>query len=102
VSLINSLRSSVGWISRRNVTARELIKSAKARGPHDGLLAAGTFTPTGVVCPAASVGQATDMPLLDAMREGLTYINVHTNDGVGLTSAGPGNFPRGEIRGQLD
>ena len=31
VSLINSLRSGVGWISRRNVTARELIKSAKAR-----------------------------------------------------------------------
>ena len=31
VSLINSLRSGVGWISRRNVTARELIKSAKAQ-----------------------------------------------------------------------
>jgi SAM-dependent methyltransferase len=31
VSVINSLRSSVGWISRRNTTARELIKSAKAQ-----------------------------------------------------------------------
>lgn len=30
MSLINSLRSGVGWISRRNVTARELIKSANA------------------------------------------------------------------------
>ena len=31
MSVINSLRSGVGWISRRNTTARELIKSAKAR-----------------------------------------------------------------------
>jgi SAM-dependent methyltransferase len=31
VSVINSLRSGVGWISRRNTTARELIKSAKVR-----------------------------------------------------------------------
>jgi SAM-dependent methyltransferase len=31
VSVINSLRSGVGWISRRNTTARELIKSAKAQ-----------------------------------------------------------------------
>ena len=31
VSVINSLRSGVGWISRRNTTARELIKFAKAQ-----------------------------------------------------------------------
>ena len=31
MSVINSLRSGVGWISRRNATARELIKSAKAQ-----------------------------------------------------------------------
>lgn len=31
MSVINSLRSGVGWISRRNTTARELIKSAKAQ-----------------------------------------------------------------------
>ncbi len=30
MSLINSLRSGVGWISQRSVTARELIKSAKS------------------------------------------------------------------------
>ncbi len=69
-------------------------------GPHDGVLAAGTFSPTGVVCPASAVGQ--DMPLLDAMRAGLTYVNVHTNDGVAPVNTGPGDFPGGEIRGQLD
>ena len=31
MSVINSLRSGVGWISQRNATARELIKSAKAQ-----------------------------------------------------------------------
>jgi hypothetical protein len=69
-------------------------------GPHDGVLASGTFSPTGVVCPASAVGQ--DMPLLDAIRAGLTYVNVHTNDGVAPTNTGPGDFPGGEIRGQLD
>ena len=69
-------------------------------GPQNGVLASGTFNPTGIICPAANVG--TDMPLLAAMRAGLTYVNVHTNDGVQPSNTGPGDFPGGEIRGQLD
>lgn len=69
-------------------------------GPHDGVLASGTFNPTGVTCPASAVGQT--MSLLDAIRAGLTYVNVHTNDGVAPLNTGPGDFPGGEIRGQLD
>jgi hypothetical protein len=69
-------------------------------GPHDGVLASGTFSPVGVVCPAIAVGE--DTPLLDAMRAGLTYVNVHTSDGVEPPNTGPGDFPGGEIRGQLD
>ena len=69
-------------------------------GPQNGVLATGTFDPRGPICPAANVGQ--DMPLLAAMRAGLTYVNVHTNDGVGLPNSGPGDFPGGEVRGQLD
>ena len=69
-------------------------------GPHNGVLASGTFSPVGVVCPAIAVG--VDTPLLDAMRAGLTYVNVHTSDGVDPLNAGPGDFPGGEIRGQLD
>src|SRR5205823_5900258 len=68
-------------------------------GRHDGVLASGTFSPTGSVCPASAVGQ--DMPLLDAMRAGLTYVNAHTNDGVAPANTGPGDFPGGEMRGQL-
>ncbi|HJP58714.1 MAG TPA: CHRD domain-containing protein [Gemmatimonadaceae bacterium] len=69
-------------------------------GPHNGVLASGSFSPNGVICPASAVG--TNMPLLDAMRAGLTYVNVHTNDGVDGMNTGPGDFPGGEIRGQLD
>ena len=74
--------------------------AAPGAGRHDGVLASGTFSPAGVICPASAVG--TEMPLLDAMRAGLTYVNVHTNDGVAPTNTGPGDFPGGEIRGQLD
>jgi hypothetical protein len=72
---------------------------APGGGRHDGVLATGTFSPAGVICPASAVG--VDMPLLDAMRAGLTYVNVHTNDGVGAANTGPGDFPGGEIRGQI-
>ena len=75
-------------------------QAANGAGRHDGVLAVGTFSPTGVTCPASAVG--TDMPLLDAIRAGLTYVNVHTNDGVAPINTGPGDFPGGEIRGQLD
>jgi hypothetical protein len=64
-------------------------------GPHNGVLASGSFSPTGVVCPDGT-------PLLNAMRAGLTYVNVHTNDGTDGVNTGPGDFPGGEIRGQLD
>ncbi|MFL5584726.1 MAG: CHRD domain-containing protein [Gemmatimonadaceae bacterium] len=70
----------------------------------NGVLASGTFTLGTVTCPATSVGRpqgAQDMPLLEAIRAGLTYVNVHTNDGVAPTNTGPGDFPGGEIRGQL-
>ena len=69
-------------------------------GPQNGVLASGTFSPVGVTCPASAVGE--DLPLLDAIRAGLTYVNVHTNDGVDPVNTGPGDFPGGEIRGQLD
>jgi hypothetical protein len=63
-------------------------------GPQNGVLASGTFSPTGVVCPNGT-------SLLAAMRSGLTYVNVHTNDGIDPPNTGPGDFPGGEIRGQL-
>jgi hypothetical protein len=61
----------------------------------NGVLASGTFDPTGVTCPDGK-------SLLESIRTGGTYVNVHTNDGAGAANTGPGDFPGGEIRGQLD
>jgi hypothetical protein len=68
-------------------------------GPHSGLLAQGTFT-------ASSLrGALANQPLsalVAAIAAGNTYVNVHTSDGVDPANTGPGDFPGGEIRGQLD
>jgi hypothetical protein len=69
--------------------------AASGAGPQNGVLASGTFNPTGVTCPDGTT-------LINAIRAGLTYVNVHTNDGVAPANTGPGDFPGGEIRGQLD
>jgi hypothetical protein len=39
--------------------------------------------------------------LLDLMRNGGSYVNVHTSDGAAPIDTGPGDFPGGEIRGQI-
>jgi len=69
-------------------------------GRHDGVLATGTFSLVGVNCPESAFGAG--VTLLDAIRDGRTYVNVHTNDGVAPTNTGPGDFPGGEVRGQLE
>ena len=35
------------------------------------------------------------------MNNGGAYVNVHTNDFQGAANTGPGDFPGGEIRGNL-
>jgi hypothetical protein len=40
--------------------------------------------------------------VVEAMRSGNTYVNVHTDDGVDPSDTGPGDFPAGEIRGQIE
>ena len=67
-------------------------------GPVDGVIASGIKT-----APDAGngCGWATLADVIAAMRTGNTYVNVHTNDGVAPTNTGPGDFPGGEIRGQV-
>lgn len=67
-------------------------------GRFDGVLASGTFTAANLVGPLANHPLS---ELISAMRNGGAYVNVHTNDGVAPTNTGPGDFPGGEIRGQL-
>jgi hypothetical protein len=69
-----------------------------AGGPVEGLLASGQIESQNLVGPLA--GQSLSV-LIEAMRTGGAYVNVHTNDGVEPTNTGPGDFPGGEIRGQI-
>ena len=67
-------------------------------GRSDGVIATGTITAANLVGPLA--GQPLSA-LIAAMRAGNTYVNVHTDDGVAPTNTGPGDFPGGEVRGQI-
>ncbi len=67
-------------------------------GRVDGVLATGTITAANLTGPLT--GQALSV-LIEAMRTGGTYANVHTNDGVPPVNTGPGDFPGGEVRGQI-
>jgi hypothetical protein len=67
-------------------------------GRTQGILAEGKITAADLVGPLA--GQPLSA-LLDAIEAGQVYVNVHTNDFVDPPNTGPGDFPGGEIRGQL-
>lgn len=77
-------------------------------GRHDGVLAEGTVE-SGVALNVRTVAASATCPggvanFADALRQirsGNAYVNVHTNDGIAPTNTGPGDFPGGEIRGQL-
>jgi hypothetical protein len=67
-------------------------------GRTDGPLAEGVITAGSLVGPLAGHPLS---DLITAMEAGDTYVNVHTNDGVAPPNTGPGDFPGGEIRGQI-
>jgi hypothetical protein len=75
-----------------------LFMGSPAGGTVNGTLAEGTITApdAGNAC-----GWADLAAVLAAIRSGATYVNVHTNDGVDPPNTGPGDFPGGEIRGQI-
>jgi hypothetical protein len=67
-------------------------------GAFQGTLAEGTITAPD---PGNACGWTDLAAVLAAIRTGATYVNVHTNDGVDPPNTGPGDFPGGEIRGQV-
>jgi hypothetical protein len=67
-------------------------------GRTDGVLAEGTITAANLVGPLA--GQPLSA-LVELMNSGRAYANVHTSDGDATPNEGPGDFPGGEIRGNL-
>jgi hypothetical protein len=75
-----------------------LFMGSPAGGRVNGTLAEGIITApdTGNGC-----GWTDLAAVLAAMSSGDTYVNVHTNDAVAPPNTGPGDFPGGEIRGQV-
>jgi hypothetical protein len=71
---------------------------ASGGGRVDGVLAEGTITDADLINDLAGM---TIADLVAAIKAGNTYVNVHTNDGVGAINTGPGDFPGGEVRGQI-
>jgi len=89
-----------------SVTATAALPGGAGR--HDGVLVEGTVVSgaplnvrptTSPLCPG---GISSFADVLERIKQGHTYVNVHTNDGVAPTNTGPGDFPGGEIRGPLD
>ena len=72
--------------------------AAPGEGRIQGGIAEGTITGANLTGPLAGEPLST---LVEAMEAGNTYVNVHTNDGVAPIDTGPGDFPGGEIRGQI-
>jgi hypothetical protein len=76
-----------------------LFAGTPGGGPISGTLAQGTITAPDV---GNGCGWADLAAVVAAINSGNTYVNVHTNDGVAPTNTGPGDFPGGEIRGQIE
>ena len=86
----------VVWLYPNN-TGPALVPPANL-GPQNGVLATGSFT------SAVFTGSLRGLPmsaLINAITAGNAYVNVHTTDGIAPADTGPGDFPGGEIRGQL-
>lgn len=75
-----------------------LFMGAPGSGRFDGVLAERTVTAPdpGNACGWTNLGS-----VVAALRSGNAYVNVHTNDGVAPPNTGPGDFPGGEMRGQV-
>jgi CHRD domain len=68
-------------------------------GPLDpGTIAEGTITAADLTGPLS--GQPLDA-LVSALNGNNAYVNLHTNDGVAPPNTGPGDFPGGEVRGDI-
>ena len=67
-------------------------------GRVNGVISQGTITAANLIGPLAGRPLA---DLIAAMDTGNTYVNAHTNDGMDPTNTGAGDFPGGEVRGQI-
>ena len=72
---------------------------APGGGKHNGLLAKGVITASDLMGPLEGM---TIVALVEEIKAGNAYINVHTSDGEGEDNTGPGDMASGEIRDQIE
>jgi hypothetical protein len=72
--------------------------AAPKAGKFSGVLAEGKFGAADLLGPMKG---ATLQELLEEIRAGNAYVNVHTSDGTDPPNSGPGDYRVGEIRGQI-
>jgi hypothetical protein len=77
----------------------ELFSAPPGGGPVSGTIAQGEITAADLTGPLAGM---TIRDLIVEIESGRIYLNVHTNDGVDPPDTGPGDFPAGEVRGQVE
>src|SRR5688572_23180257 len=99
ITNITAAHIHIGAVGVNGPVVAFLYGNAPAGGGRfDGVLAEGTITAANLTGPLA--GQPLSA-LIAALDSGNAYVNVHTNDGVAPTNTGPGDFPGGEVRGQI-
>lgn len=102
VANINNVTAAHIHLGARTMNGSAVVTlygpAAPGGGRKSGVLASGTIT------GADLTGDLAGHPLADlvmAMDAGNTYVNVHTDDGAGAPDTRSGDFPNGEIRGQI-
>lgn len=104
----NTLTWTVTTTGANNVTASHIhVGGAQVAGPVILFLFAGPTANNPAISGSttratfpSTLGISWD-GLISLMRNGDTYVNVHTDNGVAPANTGPGDFPGGEIRGQI-
>ncbi|HQR52899.1 MAG TPA: CHRD domain-containing protein [Burkholderiales bacterium] len=76
----------------------KLFHGGAKKGPFNGVLAQGKIDAADLAGP---MGGAKLSELIDELKAGNAYVNVHTSDGVDPPNSGPGDYRLGEIRGQI-
>jgi CHRD domain len=74
------------------------VQAPLAGGRIQGVIAQGTITAQNLTGPLAGHPLS---DLVQAMRTGNAYVNLHTSDGVDPPNTGAGDFPGGEIRADV-
>jgi hypothetical protein len=74
------------------------VQAPLAGGRIQGVIAQGMITAQNLTGPLAGHPLS---DLVQAMRTGNAYVNLHTSDGVDPPNTGAGDFPGGEIRADI-